>query len=85
MGFIDITVRALGRRPYTNLAKWSKKLAKNLVGYAWKNAKPKDLLSADVYDSVKKSIAGSLRRRLDAHIAGIETASRFTSIYVQTA
>lgn len=70
MGFIDATFRSL-LSPGRSVAAFGRRLARNFVQHWWKYATREELMNAKVYESVRTTVAGALRHRLDALVAGV--------------
>jgi hypothetical protein len=71
-------IQALGKtvvRPGSGVRSLAKKLAKRFVAHWFKHATQEDLLEVKIYDSVRNSIAGSVRTRFNLILA--EQVSRF--------
>jgi hypothetical protein len=69
MGFIDKLLQSL--RGAHNLSKWGRKLATSLVGHAWKHATTRDLRDVRIYESLRSSVALSLRHEVDMVLKGL--------------
>lgn len=83
MSYVEAVFKSFSFAPGRSLQSWVNKLAQGLAKAWFKNATQKDLLRANIYESVRLSIASACVRHFQLILDGIATRVRLPKkVYV---
>lgn len=74
MSYVKAMVLSLRFLPGKRVASWAKKLARGLTKQWFKNATQNDLLNAEIYDAVRKTVARNFATEFQALLNGLSIA-----------